>query len=530
MRRRTRAPARRPAAWGRVSAAAFLLAVGAAGTLKSQCPDGTPPPCGSRGVRAAAAPAGNTVAVLYFDNESPDTSDAYLADGLTEEITSRLGKIGRLVVTSHTTMERYRGDARPQPDALARRLGVAHLVNGSVRRSGHRVRVSVELIRPRDGVQLWADAYDRTDADLLAIEEEVARAVATEIAGRLLPQERATLAVRPTRSAEAYDHYLRGNFYLARRTSQDVARAIGEYQAAVRADSAFARAFARVALGWALFLDWGWASSGLTRDSMLALGLGASERALALDSSDAEGWMSRGYLLTHRYPRTEEGAVAAFERAASLDPGNAEVLHQYASALGTLGDHDGVMRLEQRAVALEPDRAISLLVLGDEEFDVGNLADAGRWLDSALAVDPRFYLAYHDRARVRWRRGDRAGAQSDAAAAAKWSPPDAPYWGECATAIIAARSGDTATALARLAPALTRLEGRAELPVFEGYDVGMALAAAGQRDRAFDVLERIVPRGALLHWMLLDPDFDPVRSAPRFRMVFEDSRPPGSPR
>jgi len=164
-------------------------------------------------LHAHRAPRGrsraHTVAVMYLDNQSRDTSDAYLADGLTEEITTKLGQIGRLAVTSNTTMRRYR-NGTTEPAQLGRELRVAQLVSGSIRRAGHRIRVNVELLRARDGVQLWADAYDRTDADLLAIEEDVARAVASAIAGRLLPGEQATLAARPTQNPEAYDHLLRG--------------------------------------------------------------------------------------------------------------------------------------------------------------------------------------------------------------------------------------------------------------------------------------------------------------------------------
>ena len=199
---------------------------------------------------------------MYLDNESRDTSDAYLADGLTEEITTKLGQIGRLAVTSNTTMRRYRGAAALEPTALGRSLRVAQLVSGSVRRAGHRIRVNVELLRARDGVQLWADAYDQTDADLLSIEETIARSVATAIAGRLLPGEQATIAARPTQSPEAYDHFLRGNFLMAQRSPGAARRAVTEYQDAIVQDLAFARAYGRLSLAYALFLDWGWPFAG----------------------------------------------------------------------------------------------------------------------------------------------------------------------------------------------------------------------------------------------------------------------------
>jgi len=148
----------------KVGALSWLMCAALVRPLVAQCPDGAPPPC--RSGRAASAPApSNTVAVLYFDNLSRDTADAYLADGLTDEITTRLGQIERLTVTSRTTMQRYRGRVG-DPQTLARTLRVAHLVNGSIRRGPGRLRVGVELVRARDGVQLWTESYDRTDGDV----------------------------------------------------------------------------------------------------------------------------------------------------------------------------------------------------------------------------------------------------------------------------------------------------------------------------------------------------------------------------
>src|SRR3989442_8191277 len=139
-----------------------------------QCPDGPPPPC-----RGARAPPGRkpgvtptSIAVLYFDNLSRDTSDAYLADGLTEEIIARLGQLERLAVKSRAAVQRFRRSGT-DPLAAARALRVARLVTGSVRRAGNRLRVTVELVRASDREHVWGDLYDRPDADLLAVEEDV---------------------------------------------------------------------------------------------------------------------------------------------------------------------------------------------------------------------------------------------------------------------------------------------------------------------------------------------------------------------
>jgi len=240
------------------------------------------------GAAAPLGPAVNTVAVLYLDNLSRDTADAYLADGLTEEITARLGLVECLTVKSRNAVRRFRGSVAGEPVVVGRALRVAHLVSGSLRRSGDHLRVTVELVRAASGLRIWGAQYDRTDADLLVIEEDIARAVATAVAGRLLPRERASLAVRPTGNREAYGHFLHGNYYLAQRTPRAIALAIEEYQAA---------ALARAAYGYALYLDWGWTYPGVPPETLNARGLAAADRVLAVDSAATDAWMARAYLL-----------------------------------------------------------------------------------------------------------------------------------------------------------------------------------------------------------------------------------------
>src|SRR5438128_2818397 len=192
----------------------------AAADLRAQCPDGSPPPC--RIVRASPPP--HSVAVLYFDNLSRDSTDLYLADGITEEIISRLGQVERLTVKPRYAVRRFRARSAVDPAGLGRTLGVTHLVTGSLQRAGPRLRVRVELVIATSGTRLWGETYDRPAGDVLAIEDDIAQAVAGEVIGRLAHAERAALAARPTRNAEAYDHYLKGNFYLSRSTSEAVVR------------------------------------------------------------------------------------------------------------------------------------------------------------------------------------------------------------------------------------------------------------------------------------------------------------------
>ena len=262
---------------GRALTLLLVLYSSAHQSAAAQCPDGSSPPC--RSGRVASAPPPNSVAVLYFDNLSRDAGDAYLADGLTEEVIVHLGQVRRLAVTSRSAVRRFRGGAE-SPAALGRVLGVAYIVSGAVRPAGRRLRVTAELVRTGSGTRVWGDVFDRSSADLFAIQAEIAEAVATAIAGQLIPDERARLSARPTRDPEAYDLYLRGQFFLARFTEADIHRAIALYSQAITRDSTFAIAFAATAVAWnALADDW------LPPLESYPKARVAAERALALDTS-----------------------------------------------------------------------------------------------------------------------------------------------------------------------------------------------------------------------------------------------------
>jgi TolB-like protein/tetratricopeptide (TPR) repeat protein len=486
--------------------------------LAAQCPDGSPPPCGHAGPRA---PAPNSVAVLYFDDLSRDTSDAYVADGMTEELITRLGQIDRLQVKSRTAVQRYRGRPIDDPAVVGRTLNVAHLVSGTVQQGGGRLRVTVELTRAASGMRIWGESYERPTDDLMAVEAEIAQAIAQGVGGRLAPGERRSLAVRATRNPGAYDHFLRGNSFLARRTPADVRLAIEQYEQAVHLDSTFTGALARIGYAYALFLDWGWPFPGLTWDSVLTRGFAVADRALALDSSAADAWMARGYLLSFRNPRTFEGVNAAFQRAIALDPRNAEAHHQYGYLLLYSGGSAGGRAEEERALALEPERPISLLTLASERRFAGRFDEARTLVDSALAVDPGAGYAYARRSL--WRPvTDVTGARADAEAAVRLRSADYPIEAEAALAAAEFRGGDIAAARARLERLSRSL---VVVGPQAGYCTAMAFAVTGDGEGALAVLERMVPRGAVLWSIMRDPWFDAIRTDPRFLRLFEESRP-----
>jgi TolB-like protein/cytochrome c-type biogenesis protein CcmH/NrfG len=499
-----------------------------------QCPDGSPPPCRAAAARTAAVPVPNSVAVLYLDNLSRDTADAYLADGLTEEIILRLGQIERLAVKSRNAVQRLRGRAAEDPAVLGRTLGVAYLVSGSVRRSGTRLRVTVELVRTAGGVRVWGDAFDRSESDLLAIEEDIARAVTSAIGGRLLRGEGAILAARPTRDPVAYDHLLRGNHFLAQRTGSAGARAIEQYETATRLDPGFADAFARIALAYALFLDWSWPFPGAPPESLLARGVAAVDRALELQPASADAWVARGHLLTYRdlsyrSPVREDAVLEAFQRAIALDPRNAEAHHQYGVRLLFRGEGATAVAAFQHALAIEPERPITLSASGLASVVQRNYAEARRWLDSALTVDPAFAIGYAHRGMLAVQLGEIAQARADGEMAIRFG---AGYRlpGQAVLVITDARMGDSVGARARMDHLLREIVDSLHPSPREARYVGPALLATSGPNRLLDFLERVEPSAAELWFNLRLPEYDTLRANLRFQRLVEESRPLGAPK
>ena len=375
-----------------------LVALGVVASWRSaaaQCPDGTPPPCGAR----AAAPPANSVAVLYFENATGDSADAYLADGLTEEIITRLSGVERLTVRSRYLVRRYRGAALEDPAAVGRSLGVTYLVSGRLRRAGGRLRVDADLIRASGGAEVWGREFDQQGGDVFAIQAAVAADVANGIVGRLLPEERQAIAVRPTRSAAAYDAYLLGRYYFGKRTADDMVRAAGYFKQSIAADSSFARAWSGLADSYVLFLPSEYDVPGIDPDSILALAEQSARHALALAPDLGEAYASLGEILEYQKHWVE--ARAAFERAVALSPQYPTAHLWYGYDLEVWGRWDEAVRQMEAARDLDPSSVVNVVSLGAAYDGAERPADAAAVFAQARALAPGHFLvrlfgALHD--------------------------------------------------------------------------------------------------------------------------------------
>lgn len=300
---------------------------------------------------APVAPANPALVVLPFDNLSGDAADAYLADGLTEETITQIARAapGRLGVIARTTSMRFRG-ANKRVLEIGRELRVDYVLEGSIRRSADRLRVTAQLVRVSDETQLWAESYERGLRDALAVQEDVARRVTAALLDRLLLQAPGQLRARAgTSSAEAYDAYLKGRYHLAAGGEAALRRAIGFLDESIARDPRFADAHASLAEAWIALGD------GLHVRSREAYprARAAAEAALALEPGLAEAWTYLGVVQTY-YEWDLERGPRALDKAAALNPGNARAHHYRADYLSATGRHDEAIAATRRAQALDP--------------------------------------------------------------------------------------------------------------------------------------------------------------------------------
>jgi len=496
-----------------------------------QCPDGSPPPCqASRPVRGGA-PQPGSIAVLPFTNRSPDTSDAWLADALAEQIIGRLATVPQLRVKSATAVS---AQWRRTPDAMAsaRALGVEWFVTGSIRRSGRQLAVSAELVRVSTGDGAWSAPFRRGDDDIAAVEEQIAESVAVAIVGRLAPGQSQGLRRAPARDPEAYRLYLYGRTLASRRTIEDVQAAVRAFSEAARLDPQFAGAWARLGHARSLQVQYG-NLEGLPAESTLKLGETHIARALALDSGLAEAWQAAG--ITATLQRDLALARQQLERARQLDSLQFEVFHSlgYLYSVDFLDDPDRAEPLFRRALALNPDFRNSWRHYALINRNRGDLARAEALLDTALSFGP-WPIAYGERAYVRYARGNRAGALADLERAGR-TPASIP--------VVLTDSGRAAVVF-RFAPGDTAA--RTAFAVLEagtGSDfesLALLLFVRGDRAGALDALERMraTPDSAeprcgrefcsvsLRTWRALrGPVLRGLRGDPRYERLLAETRP-----
>jgi len=424
-----------------------------------------------------------TIAVLPFSNLSADPDNEYFSDGITEEITNALTKIRSMRVASRTSAFVHKGSDLDVRE-IGLTLGVDHVLEGSVRREGDRIRLTAQLVTVEDGCHLWSDRYDRELQDVFAIQDELSQSIVQALRVALSEEEREAMSRVPTEDVQAYDYYLRGRqfFHQFRRKALSFARQM--FEKAIEIDPEYALAYTGIAdCSSFLYMNWG------SHPSDLEDAAEACHRALELNPELAEAHSTHGLVLTQRGKHDE--AQAAFDTAIRLDPKLFEARYFYARACFQQGKMEMAARLFEQAADVREDyqarffAAQSYAALGREPEAEASYRRALYVVNDHLELNPDDARAVTMGAVSHCRVGDRGAGLEWAERAVMVDPEDAGI----------------------------------------AYNVACLYALEGETGKAFDCLERAIGRGfGNRDWLERDPDLESIRNDPRFIELIDGMR------
>ena len=354
---------------------------------------------------ASTAAAGPSIAVLPFVDMSASRDNEYFSDGLTEELLNSLAKIRALKVAGRTSSFAYKGkdvDLR----VIGKALGVAHLLEGSVRKAGNRLRITAQLVSAADGYHLWSETYDRDMTDVFAIQSDIAEQVAKAMQVTLLGEDRTRMQAGGTTDPEAHNDYLRGIYFLNLGSREDSLRkAVASFEKALARDPDYAEAWIRLGGTWAWIMANGWVEIDEARRHIERAG----ERARTLAPNLAGGYFLQSTLLAFVDLNWAE-ALSMAERAVALEPANSEVLRRYAYITNVIGRHDEAIDAAKQALEIDPGLSDNRLELGVDYLWARRYPEAEVVFRELMARDPEFPRARYNLGVCRYVQGDPAGA------------------------------------------------------------------------------------------------------------------------
>jgi len=456
-----------------------------------------------------ATVSNKSVAVLPFDNLSRDPDNAYFCEGVQDEILTRLAKVADLKVISRTSTQHFKSTPDNLP-AIAKQLGVAHILEGSVQKASDQVRVNVQLINAMTDAHLWADTYDRKLTDIFAVESEIAKTIAETLQAKITGSEKNSIAKAPTANPEAYELYLKGRFFWNKRTGGDLRKSIEYLKQAIAKDPNYALAYAALADSYGLLRFYGGASPA----ESIVPATAAAKKALELDDSLAEPHASLGLIATEEL-EVHRG-VSELERAVQLNPNYATAHHWLSLAFTALGQSDRSIKELKRAVELDP---LSMVINAD--LSIGYIYarrydEAEAQARKTLEIDPGSFLAHYYLGMALQLKGRLKEAIPEFQKAVDVNHD--PY----STSMLIqgyARNGQTDEARKLLAQ-LNEMAKSAEVPE---YAFALAYTSLGDKDRAIAALEHAFAGGNNSYLFLLpgDPLLDDLRGDPRFEALVQ---------
>ncbi|MFL6526827.1 MAG: tetratricopeptide repeat protein [Chthoniobacterales bacterium] len=487
-----------------------VLAVVAAGLLVFQLvrPTGARP--SNTKADATASIPEKSIAVLPFDSLSEDKDNAFFAEGVQDEILTRLAKVADLKVIARTSTQKFKSAPENLPD-IAKQLGVMNLLEGSVQKANGQVRVNVQLINALTNAHLWADIYDRKLNDIFAVESDIAKTIADTLQAKLTGSEKNAMTKRPTENPEAYELYLKGRYFWNRRTGENLKQALSYFQQAVEKDPSYALAYTGMADCYSTLIVF-------TNDpprKYIPAAFAAARRALQLDDELAEAHTALASTLGTdlQYPAAE----TEFKRALELNP-NYATAHQWrGECLQALGKFDQALRELQRARELDPLSLIINCSLASVLDTAGRYDEAMQQVERALALDPNFGVAHFFRGQILEDEGKLNEAIAEYQTSESTLPP-----AECQglIACIYARSGRSEEAR----QILTDLTNRSQHEYVSSYGLAQIHVALGEKEEALSLLEKAyeergMQTGGNDTSPVIDKRMDPLRNEPRFQKL-----------
>ena len=453
-----------------------------------------------------------SIAVLPFDNLSRDPDNAFFAEGVQDEILTRLAKITDLKVISRTSTQHFKSSPDNLPQ-IARQLGVAYILEGSVQKAGDAVRVNVQLIKAMSDAHLWADTFDRKLTDIFAVESEIAKTIADTLQAKLSSSAEHVLASRPTDNPEAHELYLKGRYFWNRRTGPNLQKAVGYFEQAIEKDPKYALAYSGLADCHVLLPVYPELGS-YPRDEM-PKALAAAHKAVDLDDTLAEAHTSLARALASDLQLS--AAMSEFKRAIELNPSYATAHQWFGECLQSQGRVEEGLAELTRAQEVDPLSLVNNALVGFALDTVGKSNEAIAQLRRTIEMDPSFANTHGMLGNVLENQGQLKEAVVEYEKSNSLG----------ADPIAAAQLARAYFLVGRKAEAQQlwdKLKALSERQYVPAYSLALVQSAFGDKDEALRLLEKSYEDhapfdSADLGWILIDHRLDSLRSDPRFKKL-----------
>ena len=466
------------------------------------------------GDRLAAAGTIESIAVLPFVDMSPEADQQYFGDGMAEELITALTSVNGLQVAARTSSFRFRGDARDVRE-IGRQLGVETVLEGSVRKSGDRLRITAQLVSASDGFHLWSETYNRDVEDVFAVQDEIAGSIADRVQAALLSDSPAAAAGAPlvkrhTEDVTAYNLYLKGRYSWSKRTAGALKRGVRFFERAIASDPTYARAYAGLADSYSLL---GWYRY-LPSEEAFEKTRWAATTAVEIDDSLAEAYTSLAYA-EFLYDWDCESAERHFERAIELNPTYPTVRHFYAEYLMATGRFEEAYAQMRHGQELDPLALGIATGVGWTLFYLGRYDEAIDEYHNVLALDPDFVI-------LPWFLGPAYVRAGQPAAAITLYESWIERTGHPGLVALLAQAQFAAEQEDAARKTCAELEQRARTEKVPPDYLALVYASLGEDEKAFETLEQAVDeRCWTLVFLNVDPTFDELRAEPRFQALVE---------